>query len=107
MNSINDHFLICIAHLRFESQTTLFDNCRRRGGLSHYRPAVYSRDDIGFSNLEQPVCWTLNASAATVQYMGVNHRGVPKTRSKRSSRSNRSTRFEKKYLQPTSRLEVF
>lgn len=74
LHDLQDYFMNCIAHLRLESQATFSGNCCRRGGLSHYRPAVYPRGDIAFSNFEQPIRWTLNASAAAIQNMRVDHR---------------------------------
>jgi hypothetical protein len=72
--AFKDHFLNCIAHLRFESQATFSGNCCRRGGLSHYWPAVYPGGDIPFSNFALPACWALNTSAAAIQNMRIDYR---------------------------------
>ena len=44
----------------------------RRGGLSHYWPAVYPRGHIAISNSQQPARWTLNTSVSAIQNMGVD-----------------------------------
>ena len=46
----------------------------RRGGLSHYWPAVYPRGHIAISNSQQPARWTLNTSVSAIQNMGVDRR---------------------------------
>jgi Protein of unknown function (DUF1175) len=41
VNATNARFLSCIAHLRFESQSTFSANCHQFRGLSQYWPAAY------------------------------------------------------------------
>jgi len=53
LHDLQDYLLNRIAHLRLESQASFFGNCCRRGGLSHYWPAVYPRCDIArFASLK-------------------------------------------------------
>lgn len=52
LRNLQSHFLNYIAHLQLESQAMFPGNCRRRGGLSPYWPAVYPRGQIPLSKAQ-------------------------------------------------------